>query len=119
LPTNPGSPIGPAGAFRATLHSRPDSVWVHAAGELDIATVPVLEQLLRDAQGAARLVVLDLEELTFIAGCGVRVVADAAVRARAAGHRLMVLRPPVHLRDVFDLAGLAPEIESARRAARA
>ena len=115
LPAHSDPPLERVGAFRARIHSRPDAVWVHAAGELDIASVGMLDRLLSEAQAGTRLVVLDLEELTFMAGCGARAVADAAARGRAAGRRFMVLPPPAHLRAVFELTGLAPEIGSPPR----
>ncbi len=43
-----------------------DAAWVDVAGELDIATVPQLDRMLRESQVEARLVVLDLRELEFM-----------------------------------------------------
>jgi hypothetical protein len=42
-----------------------DTAWVHGAGELDLATAPLLEQTLRRAEIRPR-VVLDLRELAFV-----------------------------------------------------
>ncbi|MGI9082213.1 MAG: STAS domain-containing protein, partial [Thermoleophilaceae bacterium] len=55
------------------------AAWVYVAGELDVATAPQLEQTLREAQSEARLVVLDLRELTFVDSAGVHVIVDAGI----------------------------------------
>jgi anti-anti-sigma factor len=51
-----------------------DAAWVEVAGELDIATTPQLERTLREAQSSARLVVLDLRNVTFMDCSGVHVI---------------------------------------------
>ena len=71
-----------------------DAARVHVAGELDVATAPQLEGTLRDAEQQARLVVLDLRELTFMDCAGVHLLVDASTRARTRGDRLVVLRGP-------------------------
>jgi anti-sigma B factor antagonist len=67
---------------------------VQVVGELDIVTAPALEQTLRDAELRARLVVLDLRELTFTDSSGVHVITNASVRADRAGRRLVLVRGP-------------------------
>jgi len=68
------------------------TVRVAVAGELDMATVPELEGMLRHARADARLVVLDLRELEFIDSSGVHLLLAATRRAREAGGRLLVAR---------------------------
>jgi anti-anti-sigma factor len=88
-----------------------DAVWVHLGGELDIATAPQLESTLHEPQLQARLVVLDLRELAFIDAAGVRTIANASIRARQAGRRLVLLHglPSVH--RMFALSGSSGDIE--------
>lgn len=81
--------------------------WVQVAGELDIATAPALEQTLRDAELRARLVVLDLRELTFTDSCGVHVIINASVRANQAGRRLVIVRGPAQADRLFTLTAPA------------
>jgi anti-anti-sigma factor len=88
-----------------------DAAWVYVAGELDLASVPQLVQTLREAQMQARLVVLDLRELALIDGAGVQAVADASIRARKAGRRLIVLRGSVDIDRLFTLSGHAGVVE--------
>jgi len=94
------------GAFECICKDAgPDSVTVHAAGELDIATAPLLEQTLRSTELRARRVVLDLRELTFIDSSGARVIVDASVRARRAAHRLVIVRGPSWVDRALGLPG--------------
>lgn len=76
--------------FSASRTSIPGAVRVKLAGELDLATVPIAEHELRQAQGDALQVLLDLRGLTFIGVAGLHMVAAANVRARHAGGRLLV-----------------------------
>ena len=87
----------------------PDATWVRLAGELDIATTPRLERALREPRLQARLVVLDLRELTFIDSCGVHAIVDASIRARQAGHRVLLLRGR-GVDRVFTLTGTSEHV---------
>jgi anti-anti-sigma factor len=68
------------------------AAWVHVAGELDLASSFTLERTLREAQRCARVVVLDLRELTFIESTGVHVILEAAARVRRGDGRLILVR---------------------------
>ena len=85
--------------------------WVHVAGELDIATVAQFRQKLRDAELCARLVVLDLRELTFIDCAGLHVIIDATRAARLAERRLILVRGPANVDRVFTLTGVCEQLE--------
>ena len=80
-----------------------DVAWVQVAGKLDIATSPALEQTLRDAELRARLVVLDLRELTLTDSCGTDVIMNANSRAHCAGRRLVLVRDPSQADRMFAL----------------
>ena len=98
--------------FRCT-YSREgvEAAWVQASGDLDLAGAPELDAALRNALASARLVVLDLGELTFIDLVGVRTIIDASVRAVCDGRRLMVAFAPAHVERTFMLTGTAEAIE--------
>ena len=110
-----GSVAACADAMRPFVCSRTDSglhaEWVNVAGELDVATVPQLVQTLREVQIEARLIVLDLRELTFIDASGVQAIVSASIRAREAGCRLILLRGSANVDRVFSLSGYASEVE--------
>jgi hypothetical protein len=66
------SPATDAEAFICTWREGgPRAAWVHAAGKLGPADGALLERTLRRAEDQARVVVLDLRELTFIDASGV------------------------------------------------
>lgn len=65
---------------------------MHVAGELDLATAPQLERTLRETQQQARLILLDLRELTFMDSAGVHTIVNASIAARQLGRRLVLLR---------------------------
>jgi anti-sigma B factor antagonist len=85
--------------------------WVHVAAELDIATAPILARTLRSAELRARLVVLDLRELTFVDSSGVRVIVYASLRARRAGRRLVLVRGPAQVQRLLALSGALDAVE--------
>src|ERR1700689_468834 len=66
--------------FVCTVRTGSSAAWIHVSGELDIATSPELDRVLREAERDAHLVVLDLSELTFIDICSIRVILAAAGR---------------------------------------
>jgi anti-anti-sigma factor len=88
-----------------------DAGWVHVAGELDIATAPQLERTLRETQQTARLVLLDLRELTFIDSAGVHAIVSASIDARQRGRRLVLLRGSPNVDRLFTLAGRSDAVE--------
>ena len=71
------------------------------AGELRAAAGPELARIIRRAERDARLVVLDLRRLTFIDPCGAHVIVAAAIRARRAGRRVVVVRGPAPIGPGF------------------
>lgn len=75
-------------------------------GELDIATVPVLETALSgvDDDGAGPIVV-DLREVTFIDAAGVRALLRAHERSVMSGHRLLLVGASDPAQRVFRLTG--------------
>jgi anti-anti-sigma factor len=82
-----------------------DQVWVRLAGELDMATAALLEQTLRRAELRARMVVLDLRELTFMDSAGLHVIVEASDRARRAGRRLVLARRGSQFDGLFTTTG--------------
>ena len=73
------------------------------SGELDLATAPELDQVLRTAQQNAQLVTVDLRRLSFMDCRGLAVTVAAAMRAGAAGSGFRVVRGPPHVHRLFTL----------------
>lgn len=88
-----------------------DAAWVHAVGELTVATVKHLDRTLCEPQVQARLVVLDLRELQYMDSSGAHALVSHAVRARKAGRRLVLLRGPAIVDRMLTLAGCSGDLE--------
>lgn len=74
-------------------------------GELDIATVdPVRELLLQRADGEA--LVVDLRHVTFLDTSGIQVVVEAYRASNEDGFTLRILRADPRVHRVFEIAGL-------------
>lgn len=87
------------------------AVRVSLSGELDIATVPRVDPVLRRAQADAELVILDLRDLEFVDWSGMQLVLAADRRARRSDARLVVVRGPADVQWLFGLVGLDRQLE--------
>lgn len=86
---------------------------VYVAAELDIASAPHLEHVLHEAELQARLVVLDLRDLTFMDSFGLRLIATTTERAQRTGRRLTLLGGPRQVRRLLALTGVDERLEIA------
>jgi anti-sigma B factor antagonist len=74
------------------------------SGELDMATVPILEEhLVRVEADGVEAIVIDLVELTFIESVGLHAFLAAREPAEANGHQLFLFGVKPELRRVFEL----------------
>jgi anti-anti-sigma factor len=87
-----GSASLPPPSFSSWVDGDRDAVWVRVAGELDVAAVSPLKRILRESVSRARLIVLDLRELVFLATPGAQAIVNASADARQLGRRLVLLR---------------------------
>ncbi len=77
------------------------------AGEIDVANAAHVErELLRVEASDARLIVLDLSELSFIDSTGIRMLLIADARSRSDSCRLTLRRPPRQVLRVLQIAGV-------------
>lgn len=88
-----------------------DSVRIHLSGELDLAVCPRFEQVLRDAQGDASAVSIDLEKLNFIDGAGLTAIIAAAARGALAKTELVLVGPAGQVDRLVTLTGLAHTVK--------
>ena len=87
-----------------------DTAWLHVAGDLDLATAPLLEQALRRAETWPR-VVLDLRELEFTDCSGMSVILQAGNRATQMGRQLVIVRGRPQVDRVLTLTGVSEVVE--------
>jgi anti-anti-sigma factor len=83
-----------------------DTARLTVTGELDIATVPRVEEAVATvlAQGA-RNVIVDLSRLAFVDSSGLRMFITLNDRAPAEGWSLGLVRPPERSFSVFQITG--------------
>jgi anti-sigma B factor antagonist len=77
------------------------------SGELDGASVPVLEVQLMASIKGARTIVLDLGDLDFIDSCGLWLVTLTSAACKQAGVDFALLRGPEAVHSVFEVTGLS------------
>ena len=84
--------------------SRPDGgTRLKIVGELDVATVPRLTEMLGDMQAGE--VVLDLSELRFLDSCGTRALLELA-RTRNGNGPVVILDPSRAVARLFEIIGI-------------
>jgi len=90
------------------------SVRVHVEGELDLANMPEFRQVLRGAQSEAKIVSLDLRELSFIDCCALAEILEADAFARRTGNKLILVRGSGQVHRVMALTGVLERMKSLR-----
>jgi anti-sigma B factor antagonist len=99
-------------SLTASLDRARGAIVVAVAGELDLATAPILQERITDAEDLhPPLLVLDLRELTFMDSTGLRIVLAADAAARREARRLAVVRGPDPVHRVFLMALLDKRLE--------
>jgi anti-sigma B factor antagonist len=104
-----------ASTFFVTVRPESDRVVVLAQGELDVATVPLLEHEVRALRAAGSAsIVLDLRELTFMDSTGVRLLLQLDAEARSGELSFAILDCEGPVRRVLALTGVADRLPHAR-----
>jgi anti-sigma B factor antagonist len=81
-------------------------------GELDVSTVPTLEQAVSDAlDGQGEEFRLDLSQLTFMDSTGANALFHLHKRVDGLGRRLVVVSPTDAVRMVLEILGLDQVID--------
>jgi anti-anti-sigma factor len=87
-------------------------VEVFLDGDVDIASADEIEARIRSAEAEEPSVILvDLRQVSFLDSSGLRLILGAAVRAQAAGRRLVLVRGPERVQRVFELTNLQSRLE--------
>jgi anti-sigma B factor antagonist len=90
--------------FTARVEPGTNATTIALSGELDMATVPILEEhLVRAEADGVAAIVIDLVEVTFIESVGLHAFVAARERAEANGRRLLLFGVKPELRRVFEL----------------
>jgi anti-anti-sigma factor len=93
--------------LRIELRSAPDRVVLELCGELDLASVPLLESELQKAtQAETKTIILDLDALDFVDSSGLRSMLSARERASDNGGQLLLSRCSEQLTRLLAVAGV-------------
>ena len=94
-------------ALRVVTDGRNDITRMALSGELDMATVDVLTDALTNCESdGAKVLMLDLRDLTFMDSTGLRAFQQARTRSNENGHRLLFVGVPGRVRAVFEMTGM-------------
>lgn len=75
-------------------------------GELDLATIPHLDQELDNAEAWGKPVILDLRRLEFVDSSGLHAILRVDRRLQETGGTLTIIRGPRPVERLFKLTGL-------------
>lgn len=79
-------------------------VWIALAGELDNASAPLVEAMLRAISMDVTAISIDLSELEFMDSSGIHMFRRAAARARELGVEFTLRSPRPAVQRILDLA---------------
>lgn len=80
-------------------------------GELDLATVPIVQKEMRQAKGFHDVVVLDLRQLWFMDSAGLQLLLSLQKRMRERGGSLLVVQGSRQVRRLFELTGVVDQLQ--------
>lgn len=97
--------------FRCAVARDGVALRITLAGELDIATAPHVEAVLREPceDGVDRRIV-DLSGLTFMDSSGLRIILSAHAAARREGPPLTLVAGPPSVQRVFEITGVVDRL---------
>lgn len=109
LPSLRSAPPPP---FRCTCSpGRLGAARIHLSGELDLSSVPVLAEQMREMQSSSYMVVVDLRELDFIDCAGLGLLVTADTRARLRKRSLVIIHGGGQVGRMLETTGLLWELE--------
>jgi|1185.fasta_scaffold354710_1 anti-sigma B factor antagonist len=108
-------PTTPPDGFRCDVIPDRDRVVVRPVGEIDLATVPFVEEPLAELEAAGFTeLILDLRRTTFLDSTGVRLLVRQTESARRNGHDFGVVAEDGPVMRVLELTGLKGRIPFTR-----
>jgi anti-sigma B factor antagonist len=93
-------------SFRCETERRANATYLRPHGDLDMRTVPELENELKAARETSRYVVLDLRGLSFMDSTGLTLVSRWNLEARRDGFEFALVQGDDRVRRLFELTAL-------------
>lgn len=94
----------------------PAAASVRVSGELDMATAGQFERVFREALSHARLVLVDMHEVSFMDSSGLHTIIDAASSAAAQGGRVVLSGASAEVEALLDVTGTRAHLNVLSRA---
>jgi anti-sigma B factor antagonist len=92
--------------FRCEVEPQRAAVRIRPVGELDIATVPIVDTELCELQAAGfAQLTLDLRKVCFLDSTGLRMILRWDIRSEADGFAFSLVAGPPIVQRLFDLTG--------------
>lgn len=89
-----------------TKKSEDNAITLTLSGRLDTDTAPMLDDELADLPEGITNLVLDMDDLEYVASSGLRVLLMAAKKMRTRGGDCTMVKVPELIMEVFDMTGL-------------
>ena len=105
----------PPEQFDIAVEEQEGVVVVRPIGDLDIATTPLLDEILRDLASKGASAVLDLAAVEFIDSSGLQTILTAHAASQRDGFGLTMLPGPPPVMKVFELAGVDDRLPFSER----
>ena len=101
----------PPEPFRCDVERAGDDVVLIPRGEIDLASVPMLEATRREVRnGGFERVILDLSNVTFMDSTGLRLVLTWADAHERDGMQLRLVPGPPQVQRLFEVTGMLPRL---------
>ncbi|HTT31231.1 MAG TPA: STAS domain-containing protein [Solirubrobacteraceae bacterium] len=101
--------MGPSSHLRLDTRRLSDAAVVSVGGDIDLTTSGAVESALDAARRQGTVLVLDLRAVGFMDTSGLRLVISQQQRAKAYGHRFVVVPGSDKVRRLFQIAGFPEE----------
>ena len=90
-----------------TIETRDDGITkVNLSGKLDIIAAQKIDMPFNIVAGSKRKVIVDLEQVSFIASIGIRTIVLGAKTIKAKGGRIALLKPTPDVEQVLVSSGI-------------
>ncbi len=87
--------------------STPDAHTIVLTGEADLLGTPKIEAAIKDAYTSrAKLIVIDLSNLTFIDSSGLHALAVGHQQCQAGGQEMRIIPGPANVQRLFEITGM-------------
>lgn len=103
--------MGIAEQLQVNSRTEKDRIVISLDGELDMASAPLLQAALEDAEaGTASALVLDLRELRFMDSTGLRIILWARERLRSRGQELALTTSSSQVQRLLSVSGVGEHL---------